>query len=55
LLVGGCLPELVIPEVQDDPAHDFDGDGRDDVIVGAQFNDSGGADAGAAYLLGSNW
>jgi len=27
LVLGGCLPELTIPIVADDPAHDFDGDG----------------------------
>ena len=32
-------------------AGDVDGDGFDDVIVGAGFNDFGGAEAGMAYLL----
>ena len=33
------------------PAGDFDGDGFDDVLVGAWSSDAGGADAGAAYLV----
>ncbi len=33
------------------PAGDFDGDGFDDVLVGAWSNDDGGTDAGAAYLV----
>jgi hypothetical protein len=32
-------------------AGDVDGDGHDDLLVGASGNDEGGADAGAAYLL----
>jgi FG-GAP repeat len=32
-------------------APDMDGDGSDDLLVGAQLNDAGGSDAGAAYLL----
>ena len=32
-------------------AGDVDGDGYDDVIVGAYLNDAGGADAGRAYLF----
>ncbi len=32
-------------------AGDVDGDGHDDIIIGAYLNDDGGADAGAAYLL----
>ncbi len=31
---------------------DADGDGRDDVVVGALYNDGGGAFGGAAYLFG---
>ncbi|HRQ53432.1 MAG TPA: integrin alpha [Ignavibacteriaceae bacterium] len=31
-------------------AGDVNGDGYDDVIVGANFNDAGGADAGRAYI-----
>ncbi len=30
---------------------DVDGDGVDDVVIGARYNDLGGADAGAAYLF----
>jgi VCBS repeat-containing protein len=30
---------------------DVNGDGFDDLIVGAPFNDSGGANAGAAYII----
>jgi hypothetical protein len=33
------------------PAGDVDGDGQDDVLVGAPENDDAGADAGKAYLL----
>jgi len=37
-------------------AGDIDGDGFDDLIVGAELNDEGGADAGAAYtLFGGNF
>ncbi len=32
-------------------AGDFDGDGRDDFIVGAPYNDTTGGDAGAAYII----
>jgi hypothetical protein len=32
-------------------AGDVNGDGFDDLIVGARFNDAGGADAGAAYVV----
>jgi len=32
------------------PAGDVNGDGFDDFVVGAYFNDAGGTDAGAAYL-----
>jgi Ca2+-binding RTX toxin-like protein len=32
-------------------AGDVNGDGYDDVIVGARFNDAGGSDAGAAYVV----
>ena len=32
-------------------AGDINGDGIDDVIVGAQFNDAGGTNAGAAYVI----
>jgi len=32
-------------------AGDMDGDGRDDVLVGAWGNDTGGEDAGAVYLI----
>ncbi|MFH1464318.1 MAG: integrin alpha [Pseudomonadota bacterium] len=32
-------------------AGDMDGDGHDDVIVGALYEDSGGSDAGAAYVV----
>ena len=36
-------------------AGDIDGDGFDDLIVGVRYNDSGDADAGAAYvILGSD-
>jgi len=34
-----------------DSAGDFNGDGYDDVIVGARFADAGGADSGRAYIL----
>lgn len=33
-------------------AGDVDGDGDDDVVVGAYLNDAGATDAGAAYLIG---
>jgi hypothetical protein len=32
-------------------AGDVDADGRADVLVGAGWNDEGGTDAGAAYLV----
>jgi hypothetical protein len=32
-------------------AGDVNGDGFDDLVIGAPFNDAGGEDAGAAYLL----
>jgi hypothetical protein len=32
-------------------AGDVDGDGNDDIIIGAYGEDSGGSEAGAAYLL----
>ena len=32
-------------------AGDFDGDGLDDLVVGAYGNDSGGSEAGAVYLI----
>jgi hypothetical protein len=37
-------------------AGDVDGDGFDDVLIGAHGNDSGGDDAGATYLIyGQGW
>ncbi len=33
------------------PAGDVNADGHDDVLVGARYNDEGGTDAGAAYLV----
>jgi hypothetical protein len=33
------------------PAGDINGDGLDDFIIGAPFNDSGGTDSGAAYVI----
>jgi len=33
------------------PAGDVDGDGFDDIIVGAHFGDDGGVDAGEAYVV----
>ena len=35
-------------------AGDFDGDGRDDLLVGAHLSDDGGSSAGKAYLLRSH-
>ena len=32
-------------------AGDVDGDGHDDLLIGAHFNNDGGADAGKAYLI----
>ena len=32
-------------------AGDVDGDGNDDLLIGAQSNDEGGRNAGAAYLV----
>ena len=32
-------------------AGDVDGDGYDDILIGALYNDAGGTDAGSAYLL----
>ena len=32
-------------------AGDFNGDGLDDIIVGARYNDDGGSDAGEAYVI----
>lgn len=32
-------------------AGDFNGDGKDDLIVGAPYNDAAGSDAGAAYII----
>ena len=37
------------------PAGDVDGDGADDLLVGAHRNDEGGAQAGKSYLLLSPW
>ena len=36
-------------------AGDIDGDGYGDVLVGAYFEDTGGVDSGAAYLLHDAW
>jgi hypothetical protein len=33
------------------PAGDVNGDGLDDVLLGAPYSDDGGSDAGKAYLL----
>jgi hypothetical protein len=30
---------------------DVDGDGFDDILIGGHLHDSGGSDAGAAYLV----
>jgi Ca2+-binding RTX toxin-like protein len=35
-------------------AGDFNGDGIDDFLVGAQFNDDGGTDSGSAYVIFGN-
>ena len=34
-----------------DMASDFDGDGRDEALIGAYYDSSGGSQSGAAYLL----
>lgn len=33
------------------PAGDVDGDGKDDILIGAYYNDDGGSDAGKVYLF----
>jgi hypothetical protein len=37
--------------VGDIDAADFDGDGYDDFLIAAQYNDAGGANAGAVYIV----
>ena len=36
-------------------AGDVDGDGLDDLLIGAHFNDAGGNNAGATYLVLSSY
>jgi hypothetical protein len=48
-LIGTSATELLGYSVAS--AGDFNGDGFDDVIVGAPFNDTGGANIGRAYIF----
>jgi hypothetical protein len=48
-LVGEAAGDLAGVSVS--AAGDVDGDGNDDVVVGATLDDEGAADAGAAYLM----